>query len=72
MYLPKYRLRKTCLGKCLKSRVSEAVRQRIWKIGLKNIPISMTAPLRNLLITVNVVPLEKVSFSNTQNPNSVC
>ena len=32
----------------------------------------MTAPLENLLITVNVVPLEEVSFSDTENPNRVC
>ena len=28
--------------------------------------------LQNLLITVKVVPLEKVSFSDTQNPKAVC
>ena len=32
----------------------------------------MTAPLSNLLITVNVVPLEKVCFTDTQNPKTVC
>ena len=32
----------------------------------------MTAPLQDLLITVKVVPLEKVSFSDTQNPKTVC
>ena len=32
----------------------------------------MTAPLQYLLITVNVVALEKVSFSDTQNPKTVC
>ena len=32
----------------------------------------MAAPLQYLLITVKVVPLEKVSFSDTQNPNAVC
>ena len=31
----------------------------------------MTAPLQNLLITVKVVALEKVSFSDTQNPKTV-
>ena len=31
----------------------------------------MTAPLQNLLITVKGVALEKVSFSDTQNPNTV-
>ena len=32
----------------------------------------MTAPLQHLSITVKVVPLEKVSFSDTQNPKAVC
>ena len=32
----------------------------------------MTAPLQYLLITVKVVALEKVSFSDTQNPKTVC
>ena len=32
----------------------------------------MTAPLQYLLITVKVVALEKVSFSDTQNPKAVC
>ena len=31
----------------------------------------MTAPLKHLLITVKAVSLEKVSFSDTQNPKSV-
>ena len=31
----------------------------------------MAASLKYLLITVKVVPLEKVSFSDTQNPMSV-
>ena len=32
----------------------------------------MTAPLQYLLITVKVIALEKVSFSDTQNPKTVC
>ena len=32
----------------------------------------MAAPLQYLLITVKVVALEKVSFSDTQNPKVVC
>ena len=31
----------------------------------------MTEPLQNLSITVKVVALEKVSFSDTQNPKTV-
>ena len=34
--------------------------------------ISMTDPFQYLLITVKVVPLEKVCFSDTQNPKAVC
>ena len=32
----------------------------------------MAAPLEYLLITVKVAALEKVSFSDTQNPKAVC
>ena len=35
-------------------------------------PILMAAPLQYLLITLKVVALQKVSFSDTQNPRSVC
>ena len=31
----------------------------------------MTAPLQYLLIIVNIVALEEVSFSDTQNPKTV-
>ena len=34
--------------------------------------ICMEAPLQYLLITLKVVALENVSFSDTQNPKSVC
>ena len=32
----------------------------------------MVAPLQYLLITVNVVALQKVFFGDTQNPKTVC
>ena len=32
----------------------------------------MVAPLQYLFINVNVVALEKVSFSDGQNPKTVC
>ena len=35
------------------------------------VAIWIAAPLQYLLITVKVVALEKVSFSDTQNPKSV-
>ena len=41
-------------------------------MGRNTIAISMTAPLQYLLITVNVVALEKASFSDTQNPKAAC
>ena len=41
-------------------------------MGLDTVAIRMAAPLQYLLITVNVVALEKVSFSDTQNPKTVC
>ena len=34
--------------------------------------IWMTAPSQSLLNSVKVVPLEKVSFSDTQNSKAVC
>ena len=36
------------------------------------VAISMAAPLQYLVVTVNVVALEKVSFSDTLNPKSAC
>ena len=48
------------------------LRQRTEQIGRNNVPILMTPPLQNSSITVKVVALEKVSFSDTQNPQTVC
>ena len=58
MNFSKHRLRKTCLNKCLKSRVLED-------------PIITAAPLPYLLITMEVITLEKVSFSDVENPKTV-
>ena len=41
-------------------------------MGRNNVAISMRAPLKDLLITVKVVALEEVCFSDTQNPKAVC
>ena len=41
-------------------------------MGQHTVAIWMAAPLQDLLITVKVVSLEKVSFSDTKNPNAVC
>ena len=40
-------------------------------MGQHTVEIGMTAPLQYLLITLKVVALAKVSFSDTQNPNAV-
>ena len=41
------------------------------KMGRNIVEIWVAAPLQYLLITVKVVALEKVSFSDTQNPKAV-
>ena len=40
-------------------------------MGQHTVAIWMPAPLQDLLITVKVVALEKVSSSDTQNPKAV-
>ena len=40
-------------------------------MGRKTVAISTAAPLPYLLITVKVITLEKVSFSDIQNPKTV-
>ena len=41
-------------------------------MGQDTVAIWMAAPLQYLLITVKVVLLQEVSFSDTQNPKTVC
>ena len=41
-------------------------------MGQHTVAILMAANLQYLLITVKLVALEKVSFSDTQNPQAVC
>ena len=41
-------------------------------MGRNTVAICMTASLQYLLITVKVLALEEVSFSDTQNPKTVC
>ena len=48
------------------------LRQRTWEIGQNNVPIRMTLPLQDSSFTVKVVALEKVYFSDTENPKTVC
>ena len=40
-------------------------------MGRKTVAISIAAPLHYLLMTEKVVAMEKVSFSDTQNPKAV-
>ena len=72
MYLRKYRLRKTWLDQCLKSRVSEDPSTDNMANGSKHCCNLKEAPLAYLLITVNVIALEKVSFSDTKDRKSFC
>ena len=41
-------------------------------MGPNTVALLMAEHLQYLLITVKVVALEKVSFSDTQNPKTVC
>ena len=72
MYFPKYRLPKTWLDTCLKSHVSEdpwTLNMENWSKQCSNLNDSTFTKFIN---AVKVVPLEKVSFSYTQNPQTVC
>ena len=40
-------------------------------MGRKTVAISIAEPLQYLLMTEKIVAMEKVSFSDTQNPKSV-
>ena len=40
-------------------------------MGQHTVAVWMAAPLKDLLMTVKLVSLEKVSFSGTQNPKVV-
>ena len=48
------------------------LRQKTLQMGQHSVAIKMAAPLQYLLITVTGVALEKITFSNTQNPKAVC
>ena len=67
----KYRLRKTWLDKCLKSHFSEdpyTDNMENWSKQCSNLNDSTFTKFIN---TLKVVGLEKVSFSDTQNPKAV-
>ena len=48
------------------------LRQTTWQMVQNTVAICMAAALPYLLITVKVFELEKVSFSDTQNPKALC
>ena len=48
------------------------LRKTTRQIDQNTVAMRMAAPLQNLLITVKVVALEKVSFRDTQNRKAVC
>ena len=72
MYFAKYRPRKTWLDKCLKSRVSENPQTENMENWSKQCSNLNDSTLTKFMNTVKVVALEKVSFSDTQNPQTVC
>ena len=47
-------------------------RQTTYQMSPNTVGISTKVPLIYLLITVKAIALEKVSFSDTQNPKTVC
>ena len=70
MYFHKYRLLKTLLDKSLKSRASKD--PSTLNMSRNSVAMWMAAPLRYLLITMEIITLEKVSFSDIENPKTVC
>ena len=48
------------------------LRETTKQMGRNTVAISIAETLQYLLITVKEVALEKVSFSDTQNPKTVC
>ena len=71
MYFRKYRLRKTCLDKCLKSRVSQDPSTDNIANGSQHCCNVYATRLQKLLIPVQVITIEKVPFSDIQNPETV-
>ena len=51
--------------------LQRTLRQTTKQMGRNTLASLMAAPLQYSLITVNVVALKKVSFSDTQNPKAV-
>ena len=72
MYFPNYRLRKAWLDKWLKSSVSEDPYTENMANCSKQCSNLNDSTFTKFVNTVKVVALEKVSFSDTQSPKTVC
>ena len=72
MYFWRNWLRKIWLDKYLKTVFQRTLRKTTRQMGQQTVTISMAAPLEYLLIIAKVVALEKVPFSEKQNPKAVC
>ena len=72
MYFRNHRVRKRDLDECLKIPVSEDPSISNMVNVPKTVTIQTTAPLPYLLITANIIQLEKVFFSVMQNLETVC
>ena len=72
MYFGKFRFRKIWLDKCLKSRVSEDPYTENMETWSKQCSNLNDRSFTKFINTVNVAALEKVSFSDTQNPKTIC
>ena len=72
MYLRNYGLRKRRLDKCLKSHVSEDPSTSNMEDVSNTVPMWTTAALPYLLITLNIIHLEKVYITAIQNLKTVC
>ena len=72
MVFRKYRLPKTWLDKCLKSHVSEDPQRDNAENVSKHCCNLNGSTFIYLLITLKVVALQEVSFSETQNLKTVC
>ena len=72
MYFPKYRLRKTWLDKCLKSRLSDD----LWTENMENSSKQWSnlneSSFAKFINTGKVAAFKNVSFSDTENPQTVC
>ena len=72
MYFGKFRFRKIWLDKGLKGRVSEDPQTENMETWSKQCSNLNDRSFIKFINPVNVAALEKVSFSDTQNPKTIC